>query len=150
MLRITLFPSSRLGRLIYMVGAILVAFAFLGEAWRDTRTEKAFAQHGAVADVLPVDHYIQHSSRSSTTNVTRETYKSADLSFRTPDDRRYTRTMQLEESEFQTLKDGGTLHMQYLPEDPQGSARLEGRRQESWIGWVLATLFGLYAFALKP
>lgn len=150
MFRITFFPASRFGRLVYMVGAILVMFGFLAEGWKDTKTEKAFADHGVTADVLPIDHYTQHNERSSRTNETRETYKSAELSFRTTDGQRLTRTVKLEDSEFATLKNDGTLHMQYLPEDAQGSARLEGHPTQAWIAYLLAALFGFYAFALKP
>ena len=150
MFRITLFPATRLGRFIYMVGAIILMVAFLADGWKDSRKEKAFADHGVTTDVLPVDHYTQHGSRSTTTNESHDTYKSADLSFRTADGQRYTRTQRLEESEFETLKNDGTLHMQYLPEDPQGSARLEGHPTQAWIAYLLAALFGFYAFALKP
>ncbi len=150
MFRITLFPASRFGRLVYMVGAILIMFGFLAEGWKDTKTEKAFADHGVTADVLPVDHYTQHNERSTRTNETRETYKSAELGFLTSDSRRHSRTFKLEDSEFATLKNDGTLHMQYLPEDPDGSARLEGHTSQAWIAYLLAAFFGFYAFALKP
>jgi len=148
MFGINLFPESRAARLLYMGCAIVFAGLLIRDSRHSEQTEKAFADHGRMADVLPIDHYTQHSERRSGTGQSRDTYKSADLSFVTAEGQRITKTHQLDESEFQVLKNGGTLHMQYLPEDAWASSRLEGHPKTTWIGYVLGGLLVLYALVL--
>ena len=149
-MRIPIFPASRTGRILYMALAILGVLGCLATASADYRTEKAFADHGAVADVLPVDGYLQHYFASRNSDVKVKSWKSADLSFRTPDGATWTVTHGLDDDEVETLRSGGTLHMQYLPEHPQFSARLEGHPRKPWENLLFAGLLALYAMALKP
>lgn len=149
-MRIPIFPASRTGRILYMVMAIFGLLGCLAKAWGDYKTEKAFADHGAVADVLPVDRYLQHYFASRNSDVKTKSWRSADLSYRTPDGTTWTITHGLDDAEIATLQSGGTLHMQYLPEQPQFSARLEGHPRKPWEDLVVAALLALYAMALKP
>jgi len=148
MFGLNLFPDSRAGRLFCMGFAIVFAGLLIRDSRHSAETEKAFADHGRIADVLPIDHYTQHSKRKSGSNESHDTYKSAELTFVTAEGQHITRTHDLEESEFQTLKNGGTLHIQYLPEDAWGSSRLEGHPKTTWIGYVLGGLLVLYALVL--
>lgn len=149
-MRIPIFPASRTGRILYMTLAILGVLGCLAAASEHYDNEKAFADHGAIADVLPVDGYMQHYFASRNSDVKMKSWKSADLSFRTPDGMTWTVTGRLDDAEVATLKSGGTLHMQYLPEHPQFSARLEGHPQKPWQDLAFAALLAIYAAALKP
>jgi hypothetical protein len=150
LMRIPIFPASRTGRVLCMALAILGVLGCLAKAKDDYRTEKDFADHGAVADVLPVDGYLQHYFSSRNSDVKVKSWQSADLSFRTPDGATWTVTRGLDDDEIETLKGGGALHMQYLPEHPQFSARLEGHPRKPWENLLFAGLLALYALALKP
>jgi hypothetical protein len=147
-MRIPIIPSSRFGRAVYATAVALCLLGALARAWGDHKLVQAFADHGAVADVLPFDSYVQHASSTRFSDTKYNEWKSAEMRFRTQDGRLLTISHGIGDEEIATLKAGGTLHMQYLPEDPQGSAHLEGHAKKPWQSVVLAAVLALYFWLL--
>ena len=147
-MRIPIIPSSRFGRMVYATAAVLGVIGALGHAWGERNQEKAFADHGAVADVLPIDGYVQHTQTSRFDKTPYNEWKSAQMRFRTEDGQLVSISHGLGDAELATLKAGGTLRMQYLPEDPQRSARLEGYGKKPWQSLVLAFALAFYVWLL--
>ena len=147
-MRIPIIPSSRFGRAVYATAVALCFLGALAHAWGEHKLVKAFADHGAVADVLPFDSYVQHSSSTRFSDTKYNEWKSAEMRFRTEDGRLLTISHGIGDEDIATLKAGGTLHMQYLPEDPQGTAHLEGHAKKPWQSVVLAAVLALYFWLL--
>ena len=147
-MRIPIIPSTRFGRAVYATAVALCFLGALAHAWGDHRLVKAFADHGAVADVLPFDSYVQHSSSTRFTHTKYNEWKRAEMRFRTEDGRLLTISHGIDDEEIATLRAGGTLHMQYLPEDPLGTAHLQGHPKKPWQSVVLAAALALYFWLL--
>ena len=144
---ISLFPSSRALRLVYMMAALCMTLALLGEAWSIYRSEKAFVAGAVVADVILINGRRETDAVTSDGSTQR---KNAQLAYHAPDGETVTVSQDLGDAEIATLKAGGTLHVQYLPAQPQASARLEGHSKATWQLLAWASFLAIYAFALKP
>lgn len=147
-MRIPIIPSSRFGRAVYATAVALGIAGALAHAWGERKLEKAFADHGAVADVLPFDSYVQHASTTRFSDTKYNEWKSAQMRFRTEDGQVLTISHGIGDEEIATLQAGGTLHMQYLPEDPLRTAHLEGYANKPWQSMVLAAVLALYFWLL--
>jgi hypothetical protein len=147
-MRIPIIPSSRSGRMIYATAAVLCCVAALGHAWGERKQEQAFADHGAVADVLPIDSYVQHTQTGRFDKTPYNEWKSAQMRFRTADGQLLAISHGIGDAELATLQAGGTLRMEYLPEDPLHSARLEGNGKRPWQSLVLAAALAFYVWLL--
>jgi hypothetical protein len=143
---IPLFPKTRALRFLYMAFVLLFMGGLLGEAWRIFAAERSFSSHAAVADVFLFNGYRE------TTAVTGDNGQRKDvgLGFHTAEGDTVTVSQDLGDEEVATLKSGGTLQMQYLPEHPQASGRLVGHSKPAWPDLILAGVLAVYALALKP
>jgi len=142
----SLFPKSRVLRLLYMAAALLAVGGLVGEAWGIFRAERAFANHASVADVFLFNGYRETGSVTGDNGQ----HKSVKLGFHTSEGDTVTVSQDLGDDEVATLKAGGTLHVQYLPEHPQASGRLDGHSKPAWPGMIWAGVLGVYALLLKP
>jgi hypothetical protein len=137
-------------RLILAIAQLIMLWVALSMpfmAIRSCRTEYRFGDHGAIADLMPITRGALRETVGSKGVVT--------LSFKTPDDRVHQFRNNLD-ADTLTRLETETGQVQYLPEDPEKTARLSGQHERplfaaatAVLAWVITILWLMAAHGLR-